>query len=275
MRLPCIMAFLTLIAACGPRDEAGSETKWMTGAGPARGHEDITRLAVDKANDALQGLIGQRPYPKIAKGVAGMDTGNMMVRGNYESDFDSPKMRAFHGMAGDVDWHNDGRIQHIHSLRDFEGKNVLSLRRACESIRSTILQAARRGIASYQAGDVEDGRYWLGHATHTIQDSFSPVHTKRSGPGRKEIKEICVYGIEASGICKHADIDLHDRVWKSSFECEWNPNKRDMSCLKSEAQDAVYATEAFLVNAGEAIFAGKALDETLQGYFNCESLPES
>ncbi len=274
MRLPCIMAFLTLIVACGPREvEPESETMWMTGAGPTRGHEDITRLAVDKANDALQGLIGQRPYPKIAKGVAGVDTGNMMVRGNYESDFDTPKMRAFHGM-GAVDWHNDGRIQHIHSLRDFDDKNALSLRRSCETIRSSILQAARQAILSYQGGDVEDGRYWLGHATHTIQDSFSPVHTLRSGDRRKVIENICVYGMKSSTICEHATIDLHDRVWKSSFECDWNPNKRDMNCLKSEAKDAVYATEAFLINAGEAIFAGKALDETLQGYFNCESLQE-
>lgn len=271
MRLPWIMAFLTLAAACGPQpDESVSDTKWLTGAGPARGHEDITRLAVDEANDALQGLIGQRPYPKIAKGVAGADTGNMMVLGNYESDFDTPRMRDFH-QVGKVDWHNDGRIQHIHSLRDFSGTEPLALRPACEAIRSNIIQAARLGIERYQAGDVETGRYWLGHATHVIQDSFSVAHAQRDENDPKHIKDICVYGFKVDNVCQHASVDLDDRVWLATGRCAWDPTKRDRKCLKKQAQDAVTATAAFLINAGEAIFAGKPLDETLQGYFSCET----
>ncbi|WP_141732175.1 hypothetical protein [Oligoflexus tunisiensis] len=273
MRLPWILALMTLSASCGShKEEPVSEQKWMTGAGPARGHEDITRLAVDRANDALQGQIGYRPYPSIAKGVAGIDTGNAMVRGNFETDFPSRRMKEFHKMPDNVDWHNDGRIQHIHSLRDFAGGQPLGLRDSCVAIRTNILDAARQAIASYQAGHTEDGQYWLGHAAHVIQDSFSPAHSERHGAGRQLIGNICVYGIDVPGLCKHDSVDVRDRIWRSKFSCQMDPNNRGYSCLKDEAQDAVNATAAFLVNAGGAIFAGKALDESLQGYFACESL---
>ena len=275
MRFLWILIFLTAAAGCGPvREEPSSETKWLTGAGPSRGHEDLTRLGVDRANDALESRLGYRPYPSVAKGVAGVDTGNFMVKGNYESDFPSNKMYEFHDVSSSVDWHNDGRLQHIHSLRDYPDGTPLGLRLACESTRRNIIRAAQQALESFQAGQTEDGRYWLGHATHVIQDSFSHAHASRAGDGRHTIVDLCVYGTDAPGICKHEAVDMRDRIWKTSLACQTDPNNRGLSCMKSEAQDAVSATAAFLVNAGEAIFTGGVLDTSLQEYFDCESLAE-
>jgi hypothetical protein len=276
MRLPWFVALASLSVACGtPEDQRVSQQKWMTGAGPARGHEDLTRLAVERANNALEAQLGFRPYPAIAQGVAGIDSGNSMIKGNFESDFPSNRMQEFHDMPTDdsIDWHNDGRIQHIHSLRNIIGGQALSKQDSCKAIRANIINASRRAVDSYSAGAIEDGRYWLGHATHVIQDSFSNAHTTRSkDDGGRTISDICVYGASFDGICQHSSFDSHDYVWRDKWSCRFNPNERDIDCLKNEAQNAVHATAAYLVNAGETIFTGKPLDESLQGYFACEGL---
>ncbi len=274
MRLDTILLFLLFfLSSCGLRQvEAESEPKWLTGAGPARGHEDLTRIAVDRANNTLQNLLGYKPYPSIAKGVAGLDTGHPMVKGNYETDFPTTKMYQFHGMPSSVDWHNDGRLQHLHSLRDYPDRTPLGLRASCLAVRSSIVRAAHKAMGAFGEGDRDSGLYWLGHATHIIQDSFSPAHTPRTGEGRRVITDLCVYGLEWPGICKHETVDLRDHVWRSTFACQFDPNNRNHACLKSEAQDAVHATTAFLINAGEAIFAGNPFDDLLQGFFACETL---
>jgi hypothetical protein len=242
----------------------------MTGAGPARGHEDVTRHGVEAANNALQGILGYRPYPAIAKGVAGMDTGNQMVKGNYESDFPSQRMCDFHNVVPDncetKYWHNRGHLQHIHSLRNYTAESVLTLRQACEASRELIRKATLTARDAFRAGQAELGHYWLGHATHTIQDSFSHAHARRNRHLHFDFSDICVYGTDTPGICKHKDLDSHDRIWLTSIKC-LDPNNRGTSCMIQEAKDAKDATASYLIQVGRSIFGQEDLDQSLQNFF--------
>ena len=62
------------------------------------------------------------------------------------------------------------------------------------------------------------GIFWIGHATHILQDSFSKAHTLRRAPSFKEIDDICTYGMEFESICFHKNYEdlMHgDRVWNT------------------------------------------------------------
>jgi len=258
------------LLACGELQEETSQPDFMTGAGPARGHEDITRHGVQAANDALQGILGYRPYPAITSGVSGFDSGNRIVKGNYETDFPSQRMCDFHNVTPEncvsKYWHNSGHLQHIHSLRDYTANAPLTLRQTCKATRELIRKATFTARDAFRSGNEEDGRYWLGHATHTIQDSFSYSHAHRDRNNQFNFSDICVYGIDFPGICKHQDIDGHDRIWLTSFKC-LDPNNRGSSCMIQEAKDAIGATANYLNNVGQSIFGQAELDQSLQNFF--------
>lgn len=275
-------AIILTALGCGSRAEhEHAETKFVTGAGPFRGHEDITRMAVDGANAELESEIGQRPFPNVLYGLNAVDTDNPLVLGNYQSDFPSGKMLDFYN-ARDADWHNDGGLQQIHSLRGSENGVYRNNYYSCEAQRRTIRTASFKALEAFQTGDRDEGLYWIGHATHVIQDSFSEAHVQRDG---RRITEFCSYGKEFPGICYHLSVDARDYVWHQGLEpCTINPNRRDEDCLHKEAKWAVEATKGYLRMMGRLISSPAELDPPLndyfsnasfsgQGYFRCEDIP--
>jgi hypothetical protein len=119
---------------------------------------------------------------------------------------------------------------------------------------------------AFRAGQAELGHYWLGHATHTIQDSFSHAHARRNRHLHFDFSDICVYGTDTPGICKHKDLDSHDRIWLTSIKC-LDPNNRGTSCMIQEAKDAKDATASYLIQVGRSIFGQEDLDQSLQNFF--------
>jgi hypothetical protein len=280
-KLVPFIAILTAIACGSDVEHEHAETKFVTGAGPFRGHEDITRMAVDLANAELEMEIGQRPFPNVLYGLNAVDTDNPLVLGNYQSDFPSGKMRDFYN-AQSADWHNDGALQHIHSLRGAENGIYRNNYYSCEAQRRTIRTASFKALEAFQAGDRNEGLYWVGHATHVIQDSFSAAHVNRKG---RQIVEFCSYGREFPGTCYHLSVDARDYVWHQGLNsCTMDPNRRDEDCLRDEAQWAVEATQGYLRIMGRLMSSPTTLDPHLneyfsnasipgQGYFRCEDIP--
>jgi hypothetical protein len=276
---------LGIMAALGCGSEAEhqhAETKFVTGAGPFRGHEDITRMAVELANHELEAELGSRPFPTVLYGLNAVDTDNPLVLGNYQSDFPSSKMRAFYN-ALNADWHNDGGLQQIHSLRGSENGFYRNNHYSCETQRRTIRTASHKALEAFQNGDRNEGLYWIGHATHVIQDSFSAAHVNRD---QRRIIEFCSYGKEFPGTCYHLSVDARDYVWHQGLgSCTLDPNSRDADCLRDEAKWAVEATQGYLRTMGRLI--GRSTTEldtplndyysnanvTGQGYFRCEDIP--
>lgn len=276
---------LTLIyfSGCSHDNAQESRPTWHTGLGPARGHEDLTRLGIGHANEALRLILGYHPFPKVEIGASGIDTQHPMLLGNYETDFPTQKMYDFLGIDSSVDWHHEGSLQYLHSLRNRTKSSYQGLRESCLSIRQGIRRAAEKALESHQNGKLHDTLYWLGHGTHIVQDSFSRAHTSRTSLGNKKIVDICTYGEQVEGSCHHKAIDLHDRIWKESLLCQIDPRDRGFACLKDEAQTAVVTTGGFLTSIGHAIYTGAEVSEALDqffknpekpgfGAFNCEEI---
>ncbi|MBC7661156.1 MAG: hypothetical protein H7249_15770 [Chitinophagaceae bacterium] len=267
-----------IISSCGSRPSE-STLDFFTGAGPLRGHEDITRFAVDDANHAL----GYDYFPKISAVSAGASTHNPLLKGNFESDYPSPKLRAFYSAPADVNWHNEGNLQAIHGLRGRIDGIDETVREACQSHTKVLKNAALKGFNLILTGDKDEGLYWIGHATHIIQDAFSSAHETRTGENGIIILDYCTYGHRRENACFHRDIDGRDRIWDEGFRCQFDPNSRQRECLTKEANWAVNASSSFLQRIARARTL-EDLNVSLQKYleiaedigsgaFDCQDLP--
>ncbi len=249
------------LMACGRLAPVTSDETWFTAdydVGALRGHEDITRFAVERANSAL----GSAVFPKVASGDYGRGTANPIVQGNHATDFPnriSGKIKAFYGSNASKlsQWHDDGSLQSIHFLRDYPNGSLVSFSTACQTGVSRIINAVKEAQRLHQAGNANESLYFLGHATHIVQDSFAPAHTRRNGDQLRNIADICSYGKDQSGVCKHPKVDFsspedlldldQDRPWGGGMSCQLNPNDRSWGCLKKEAQAAAKASAGLMI----------------------------
>lgn len=284
-----IILILTTIS-CKQR-EGYSDPAWETGGGHKRGHEDITRYGVELFRENCAKDSPFREYfPVIYKGVSGADTENGLVKGNFETDFPREEIFDFYnirygsGVDAWLKWHQDGEVQNIHALRNYGDVGVESIEKTCEGITQRIRGAVKRSLDELRSNRHQEVLFWLGHASHIVQDSFSQAHSKREGRDYKTITDYCTYGKEFEGICFHGDGD-EDRIWKSSFSCQWDPNDRNWACFKEEAKQAAYATfgllEVFskISERGEDVF-DEEMNEYFAGnthpgfgFFNCNQIP--
>lgn len=233
-----------------------SHPDWLTGYGPTRGHEDLLRFAVSSANSLLPRTTSNSSspfFPEIPKGENGLTSQLPMVQGVTDTDFpDQELLNRYHASART--WHTNPELQDLHFLRNYAGTtDTVSFPEACQDGKNRILASALEAWDSFETGNQKRGLFYLGHALHTIQDSFSPAHTQRVGGDLKMMADICSYQKPESQSCHHKEVDDRDRIWKLTVSCQLNPNARSWDCLTKNAQRAVYASTGFLYVMGEAL----------------------
>lgn len=257
------------------------------------GHEEITRQALNsvakKIKDSETYSIFQlsdltfdlAPEPK---GLFGYKSKNMVIHGNFASDF--PKQTSVMSLADfwkDRSFHQfenpDNQV--IHFLRNYKSSLVLaSAKETCTLAKSKIKYITAKALENWNEGRTTEALFLIGHATHTIQDSFSPAHTIRENTGNYDIKNICFFGNDMSKkidtrfekdplkqVCYHAAPDSRDAIWnyksrqldqssrewpyQKNIDCDSNQNYPEteadkQACMNHEARLAKLATEKYL-----------------------------
>lgn len=265
--LIAIIGFVFACTACGPSaSKQLSQPNWHTGAAAFRGHEDLSRFAVDAAN---ANLAGSFHYPAIPSGENGAISRHPIVKGNYETDFPSARMYGYYGANQNVDWHSDASLQFIHGLRNHVGGNLVSNRQACATVQQAITRTADAALRDYRSGQWESGMYWAGHALHIIQDTYSPAHVTRIGFEGRQIVDFCSYSIRQNGTCFHDKVDQRDRIWRTdSLSCTFDSDKRTWDCLSPNAKDAAIASTTLLVQLARAYTSGGDIVVHMNQFFN-------
>jgi hypothetical protein len=280
-------SILILSSSCHPLKShlKIKEGSWTSGPFLG-GHETITRFAIRFGNSLLKERYGlQNYYPEVSE----PGRGHPLIEGNIKTDFPNEALFDFYKMEKKEfgAWHQSSLLQYIHSMRNFSHRGPQSFLESCQKIKDNILNVTLWSLSFFQKGEREEGLFWLGHAIHILQDSFSKAHTLRGGPFFKKILDICTYGEKFNSICfhkKYKDIFDGDRIWKKELNCHLNPFERTFFCLKDEAQAAVSATAGYLFTVGllieEKVFSPfevkKEIRDFLEvdegefrGYFDC------
>jgi hypothetical protein len=230
--------------------------------GRSSGHEEITRQSMIWARDELanvkiypikddtEEIFGDlNPRTFGTKGTSP----NMIIQGNFAMDFeDSPRGMSYPiniveywGFPRDVDWgtdlfdwHNNPEGQTLHGLRNYINGNLQTAYQACTEVQGRIMKASIDAVDYWVKGQKAKSAFILGQATHIIQDTFSPAHTKRSGyADGHQIVDLCYYGTAQrdklrrekpnNTICYHEKVDLRDVIfirddWQiEQVEREW------------------------------------------------------
>jgi hypothetical protein len=282
--------FLALLAVnCGgevddPENVGIDQEPFSDGAGPLRGHEDVLRFSIEFANSLLNSEFGIANYFAAVPYGEACDSSHTMLHGNCVTDSPDSTMTSYYGVSSGS-WQTDGNVMDLHFLRDYNGTGVYGSKVSCQKARARIINAATIAMQKWKAGDRNGAEYWIGHATHIIQDSFSAAHATRSGTLLRTLGDVCTYARQVKNVCYHQTIDTRDRVWKTTFSCTFNPNNRSWGCLTAQAQSAAYATGGFLRVIGRHVQSGFTTNLTAAvnawfdtasdgyaGYHNCGTL---
>ena len=199
-------------------------------AGRTSGHEEITRQAMNRLEQSLLSvgidavafapeLLGERnPHPF---GTKGFDVNNKIIQGNYATDFPD----ALAGAFNIADWHGEGlagwisnpNTQVLHFLQNHRPDGTLvSQLETCNAAREKIVKSTVEGVRRWHSGDRQIALFLFGHATHTIQDSFSPAHTIRADRNNNNnILKVCHYDLKKqhADSCYHLPVDPRDGIW--------------------------------------------------------------
>ncbi len=199
--------------------------------GVTSGHEEITRqslVLLDKyfksKNINLDNLSPEILTEKEVSfiGASGLTTENAIIRGNYATDlpfnlveyFNLPNW--YHDYKGS--WTNNPSVQVLHFLRNIDDGDILvSQRKTCETARANIIKSSVDGLNLWHLGKIRSALFLFGHASHTIQDSFSNAHTKREDDNEDHnLINVCYYGRSRDTripTCTHAIADFRDDIW--------------------------------------------------------------
>jgi hypothetical protein len=232
----------TSVACGGERDRVAPLTRAFGGAHAP--HRNLTRVAIDQARALLNAPIDLSPYEA------------QVCNGNLETDSSSnDTVLARHYGA---DTFNSGSMQHLHFNRDWVSQSsmrwVQSARDTCVQARERIIAATTRAINQWRSNRREQAAYWLGHATHTIQDSFARAHTMRDGGWR--LQNVCSWELRYTppGVCDHGSIRDGDKAWNSSPDsCASNDYNCVYGRMRDNAQAATRASAGYLALATRLI----------------------
>lgn len=254
------------------------------------GHEEITRQAINKTL-ARFNEMGAESFSKITdltvdldaapKGLFGQTSKNMVIHGNFASDFPRYTSVMDLGEFWKIKKFSDFEhpdTQAFHFLRNYiQNTSLASAYTTCMDARAAIRHITREAIVLWNAGDQRKALFLMGHALHTIQDSFSPAHTVRDldPMGNSDVKNICFYGVKIKErvydprgpVCYHSSPDSKDAIWnisqgqqvqtkiawpdEASIQCDKSggypdTDDRKQACLKHEARLARLASEKYL-----------------------------
>ncbi len=214
------------------------------------GHEEITRQALNRISEKFKVLNSNSNIFNLSEllidlkaeptGLLGYKSKNMIIHGNFASDF--PKQTRVLNLADF--WKNpnianfeDPNSQAIHFLKNYNTKNsdgysgLDSSFDTCLKARDNIKYVTKEALNYWQNGDLSKSFFLIGHALHTIQDSFSPAHTVRDLSVNNNILRICFFGQNMAKkfelndpkykneLCYHQPPDTRDAIWST------NPNK--------------------------------------------------
>ena len=257
------------------------------------GHEEITRQALNNVSRKIREAEPANPLFDLndlkfdllpePKGLFGYKAKNMVIHGNFSTDFPGQtkvfSLADFWQFKNFSDFENP-QTQMLHFLKNYkDGVTLEPARATCYRSRNAIKKVTLAALNAWDAGEKTKALFLIGHATHTIQDSFSPAHTRRAGADNNyDLINICYYGVEMNkkmdhsrmgpkDLCYHLSPDSRDAVWNLSGEqyknalSNWGreaatqcdkgsgypeSDAAKASCLSNEARLARLATEKYL-----------------------------
>ena len=258
------------------------------------GHEEITRQALNSISGKIKALDSTNKIFEVSdlnfdlqpekQGLLGYKSQNMIIHGNFATDFPTQTkvldLAAFWNNPH-IDKFENADSQVLHFLRNYTNKLTLaSAYDTCMQARTNIKKVTLNALRYWEKNDRVKALFLIGHALHTIQDSFSPAHTKRSGDDNNDnLENICFFGGQMwrkmdfkdkrfrDGLCYHSAPDSRDAVWninpkeykatldnwknENVSQCDKQKNYPETdndkkSCLKNEARLARFASEKYL-----------------------------
>jgi hypothetical protein len=259
------------------------------------GHEEITRQALNTTAKRIQETdpgnnlfdLSELSFDLKAepKGLMGYQSKNLVISGNFASDFPrqatTVNLIEFWKNPGFADFENP-KNQVVHFLRNYTTPlSLASSKKTCLEARRNIKYVTEEAIKRYRSGKKSEGLFLIGHAMHTIQDSFSPAHAVRaSDENNNDIQRVCFFGNamakkfssfskDSNGpLCYHRAPDSRDAIWNSNpslykealknwgkesiSQCDKNSNyprteEEKSACLSHEARLAKIASEKYLL----------------------------
>ena len=257
------------------------------------GHEEITRQALKNISKKIKEIDSGSTLFELddlkfdlapeAKGLFGYKSKNMVIHGNFSSDF--PKQTSVMSLGDFWNIKNFSEFENpdtqmLHFLKNYTNSITLaSARSTCEQARAAIKKVTTEALKSWNSNNKTRALFLLGHATHTIQDSFSRAHTQRAGDeNNNDLINICYYGSVMNkkmdhtrrgpkDLCFHSSPDSKDAVWnlsgdqykkalsnwasEAASQCDKGSDypqtdEQKSACLSDEARLARVATEKYL-----------------------------
>jgi hypothetical protein len=231
-RKPLLIAALVAFSAASAWSFTVSVNTKMIGfvAGRTSGHEEITRQAMNRLEPSLLaagideasfvpeflGARGANPF-----GTKGFSVDNKIIQGNYATDFPEALVKVFDLAAwhGEVPggWTTNPNVQVLHFLQNRrpDGALVPQLEN-CNAAREQIVRSTQEGVRLWRSGERGTALFLFGHATHTIQDSFSAAHTIRADRNNNHnVLKVCYYDVfrPTADSCYHLPVDPRDGIW--------------------------------------------------------------
>ncbi len=227
------LAMLLFLASCSSEHSSQAHPQWMSGL--IEGHEILTRLSIAPANKAL----GAEIFPEQPEFGS-----NAIIRGNVCTDFPEqrlatdPNLLDIYPPSKSVSWSLRGDLADLHFTRPERADSDMdSAFLSCEKSLQRVHVALKIVLESWKNNDRERAFFFIGHTLHTLQDSFSPAHTRRLGGNFHILNDICSYEFTKPGVCRHGfPIDSNDFVDKDDA----------LGTLKPEAEAAVQMSIGYL-----------------------------
>ena len=255
------------------------------------GHEEITRQAIILAVSAAKtnnikipqeiSLMAFQNLQPDKFGLIGSEATNPLIQGNYATDFpftrkdyvvNIPKYWKFNDVQDDMDWQNHAKTQKFHFLRDHlskpdsRGSMLVGQRKSCIATREAIIKVTKeasllmrtktnaRGTALLPAerqANVKKALFFIGHATHMLQDSFSEAHGKRkTRRSNHDLSEMCYFGFD-DDIFRHP-IDHEKRLNSCHHSIDeivrdglWLKDSKGINRVKNEWPDEPVVEDSY------------------------------
>lgn len=213
-------------------------------------HEELTRQSLKLATPYLQQTL---PTIFSNEPQANNELETNIVLGAYATDF--PKGRypvdlfAYWGLPNNINPHTDYRISVLHATRNYidsERTQLVSAFETCEQIKRNLTKVTVSILEKLKDENKIPAYFLIGHALHTIQDSFSTAHLNRreSSKDNYDVVDICHYTgnnePKEPSICFHHKVDHRDNIWLINDAKVLKHTQREWGPLGQKAMAATH-----------------------------------